>query len=287
MKIGTQLIAGFLLISLFVAIVGFVSFNQMSKIAAPLNSDIPKSISEISETSYLDGLAQFIRYYDEVLTQSARNYAFTHDKKWEERYMNIVPELDKIIKDAIEKGDETDKKFFSSVDAANLALVEMEEKSLKLVDEGNHEEAVKILESDEYWNQKKIYEQGLREYVANRGAEYDEALKASTQTLNAATASAKESIDSSKRTILLFVAISIGLAILLGFLISRSISGPISELSNVVESISKGNIETDISQKLKNSKSEIGRLAQAFDRTIVSLKLAMGKKGSKNDEKKE
>lgn len=26
---------------------------------------------------------QLMRYYDEVLTQSARNYAFTKDKKWE------------------------------------------------------------------------------------------------------------------------------------------------------------------------------------------------------------
>ena len=42
---------------------------------------------------------QLMRYYEEVLTQSARNYAFTQDKKWEQRYITIEPESDKIIKE--------------------------------------------------------------------------------------------------------------------------------------------------------------------------------------------
>lgn len=50
------------------------------------------------------------------------------------------------------------REFFSSVDRANLALVDMEREAIELVNDGRAEEAIKILESDEYWDQKE----GLR-----------------------------------------------------------------------------------------------------------------------------
>ena len=145
---------------------------------------MPQSIGEFTKAEYLDGLAQFIRYYDEVLTQSARNYAFTQNQKWEQRYRDIEPQLDKIIKQAIENGDETDKHFFAKVDESNLALVKMEYASIGYVNQKNPQEAVRILESDEYWNQKRIYEQGLRDYVAKRGSKYEEALVSSTKAID-------------------------------------------------------------------------------------------------------
>ena len=33
---------------------------------------------------------QLMRYYEEVLAQSARNYAFTGDKKWEQRWSQVL-----------------------------------------------------------------------------------------------------------------------------------------------------------------------------------------------------
>ena len=81
MRISHKLILGFAAIVLLLGVVGYVSLIQLNKIAHPLRKDIPESVKAIAHTSRLDGLAQFIRYYDEVLTQSARNYAFTKDKK--------------------------------------------------------------------------------------------------------------------------------------------------------------------------------------------------------------
>ena len=173
MRIGQKLILSFLVFTLLVGIIGYVSLLQLRIIEKPFNKDIPNSIEKLSETSHLDGLAQFIRYYDEVLTQSARNYAFTQSKKWEQRYRNIEPKLDKIIKEAIRKGEPKDKEFFLSVDVANLSLVEMEYKSIEYVNNGQKEKAIEILESKEYWKTKKIYEQGLKNYVDRRGSKYD------------------------------------------------------------------------------------------------------------------
>ncbi|VVB76352.1 Uncharacterised protein [Candidatus Tiddalikarchaeum anstoanum] len=71
-------------------------------------------------------------------------------------------------------------------------------------------------------------------------------------------------------------------------LIISSITGRINKITNIVEDLSKGELDIEIDPKLKASKDEVGRLANAFERTIVSLKLAMKKTGNKIlEEKKE
>ncbi|MGR3220387.1 MAG: hypothetical protein ACUZ8H_11320 [Candidatus Anammoxibacter sp.] len=139
-----------------------------------MNKDIPEVIEIVEKTSHLDSLAQLIRYYDEVLTQSAGNYAFTADKKadkkWEERYRSVEPKLDKVIPEAIKKGERRDKEFFFSVNKANPALVEMEYKSIGLANNDQTDDAIRISESNSYCDEKPAYEQGFLNYVQRRGA---------------------------------------------------------------------------------------------------------------------
>jgi len=261
-RIGHKLTLSFLAVAILVGVVGYISLFQLYTIAKPLNKDIPETIESINEASHLDGLAHFIRYYDEVLTQSARNYAFTQDKKWEQRYRGVEPKLDKIIKEAIERGDTKDKDFFSSVDKANLALVEMEYKSIELVNNGQEEDAVKILESSEYWNQKEIHEQGLRNYVRRRGAECAEALLASMEAIDLATIKAQNLIKISTLIVLTFVIIAFTLVVGIGLLVSHSISKPIARLKDATAEISKGNLNIKIETA---SNDEIGELAASFN----------------------
>jgi len=269
MKIKQKLCSGFLMVVLLVGAVGYICLYQLHRIAEPLNKNIPETIRAINETSRLDGLAQFIRYYDEVLTQSARNYAFTRDKKWERRYRDVEPKLDKIIKEAVWRGDEKDKEFFSSVDKANLALVEMEYESIELVHNGQIEKAINILEDDEYWDQKKIYEQGLRNYVHRKGVRYDEALAASTEKTELANSQAQNLIRTSTLLVLSFVVFALTLSTGIGFLISYSISNPIAKLKAATTKIGLGQLDTQIEI---NSNDEIGQLASSFKKMTEDLK---------------
>jgi len=259
---------GFLLIVLLVAVFGYFATRQINKIIGPIEKDIPESIGSLEEASYLDGLAQFIRYYDEVLTQSARNYAFTGDEKWKTRYESVVPELDKIIKEAIEKGHEEDKEFFSSVDAANVALVEMEEESILLVDNDQLTKAVGILESNEYWEQKEIYTKGLRDYIERRGADYNEALAVSTEVLDIATEASQNVFRNSTRLITIFIVIVLLSALVLGIVISYLITKPIIALKGVSQEVAKGDLtkRADV-----ESNDEIGQLAQSFNKMTDNL----------------
>ncbi len=108
---------------------------------------------------------QLMRYYEEALAQAARNYAFTGDKKWEQRYKTLEPLSDKLLKKTIKTADKKDKEFFLAMDKANLNLVEMETKSFELVNNGQASEAVKLLESDEYERRRKILRDGLTEHI--------------------------------------------------------------------------------------------------------------------------
>jgi len=281
MKVKTKILVGFITIFLFTIVLVLISISSLNQVGQPLNENIPDSISNLEKGSYLDGLAQFIRYYDEVLTQSARNYAFTSDVKWKERYESIVPELDKIIKESIEKGDEQDAEYFLSVDEANIALVEMEENAIALVDNGNSEESVRILESNAYWDQKRVYEQGLRDYVARRGLQYDEALLASTQALDATIKETESLIKKSKNTIIFSSVIILIIVIFISFTIAKSVSEQIVLLTKDVGEITKGNFDKAIEVR---SSDEVGELTKALMRITASMKLAILRTGIKKEE---
>jgi len=257
MRISQKLLLGFLVIVSLVGAVGFICLHQLHAIAEPLNKDIPETVSAIHESSHLDNLAQFIRYYDEVLTQSARNYAFTQDQKWERRYKDAEPRLDIIIKEAIDKGSEHDKEYFLSVDKANLILVELEYKSIELVNE-----------SDEYRDQKEIYEQGLRDYVQKKGAQYEEVIDTSTKEVELANNKARRLIRRSTLLVLIFVVTALILSIGVGVLIFYSISNPIAKLTAAAIQIGAGKLRTQIKV---NSNDEIGDLATSFNKMAEDL----------------
>jgi signal transduction histidine kinase len=268
MKISQRLILGFLAVAMWVAVVGHISMYQLNQISDPLSSNIPESVESISKTVYLDGLAQFIRYYDEVLTQSARNYAFTQDKKWQQRYRDVEPELDRVINEAIEKGEEKDREFFSTIDQVNHTTTEIEKKSIELADNGRPEEAVEILESSKYWDQKRIFEQDLGDYASRRGIKYDQALSNSTRAVKLATERARNLIKTSTRLVLIFGIVALILAIGAGLLISRSIYVPMFELKAAAVEIGKGKLNTQIEVK---SNDEVGQLAASFKKMLNDL----------------
>lgn len=81
MNIRTKLLLGFGVAVLSSGFVGVISIQRVQEIADHLHGEIPVAAEELEMASHLEGLARLILFYDEVLTQSARNYAFTGDEK--------------------------------------------------------------------------------------------------------------------------------------------------------------------------------------------------------------
>ncbi len=109
---------------------------------------------------------QLMRYYDEVLTQSAKNYVITGDKKWRLRYKAIEPLLDKLLKDVIKNADGNTIKFFETVDKANTISAKIESETLEFVNKGKKDDAIRLLEGDEYARERKFLSESLEGFVA-------------------------------------------------------------------------------------------------------------------------
>ncbi len=78
----------------------------------------------------------------------------------------------------------------------------------------------------------------------------------------------------------LLLVVIVGLVVLFSIFVSRQIINPINKITRVIDDISHGKF--DVAVEGTDSNDEIGDLARAFDRTLVSLKLAMRKKSEMN-----
>jgi hypothetical protein len=86
-----KLFAGLMAVILMGSAFSYVSLSQAAAPADATHESDTESIRDLETAARLRELALLIDYYDEVLTQSARNYTFTKDKKWERRYRERLP----------------------------------------------------------------------------------------------------------------------------------------------------------------------------------------------------
>lgn len=108
---------------------------------------------------------QLMRYYDEVLAQAARNYAFTGDKRWEIRYREVEPMSADLLNNVISNTDESTKPFFVAMHDVNAELVKIEYQSMDLVNAGKREQAVALLDGKECTAKRKILSGGLEDFI--------------------------------------------------------------------------------------------------------------------------
>ena len=107
-----------------------------------------------------------IIHMDEVLTMSARMAAATGDLQWERRYRTFEPKLEAAIREAMALVPAADSgEVAAKTDAANIALVAMENQAFELVRQGHPNEATAILFGDEYARHKQAYAEGMNEFA--------------------------------------------------------------------------------------------------------------------------
>ncbi len=269
MKLNSQIIVTLIFILSIMGASGYAILSQLDKLADPISNQIPKSIEDLAEKSSKDGYAQLIRYYDEILTQSARNYAFTQDKKWEERYREAEPKLIEVIDKAIDAGDDLEKDFFSRVDQANIAKVEMEYAALDLVNAGKASEAIDILESQEYWDYKNFYLDGLNDYVSNRGVQYEQAIETSTTTLDDLSKTTQVIMTDSRNAFFVSFPLMLIALFIIAYLFHRTIINPLKKLKDAAISIGTGNWDTNV---VVGGNDEIYDLSKSFNEMSKYLK---------------
>ena len=102
-------------------------------------------------------LNSLIMYYDEVLTMSVHMAAVTGDIEWEQRYEENEPRLIKAIQDIFKvESDPSILNYVSETELAYKNLIKMDRLAFDLIRQGRAEDALDLLFSEIYQNQKKL-----------------------------------------------------------------------------------------------------------------------------------
>ncbi len=272
MKIQNKLLLGFLVIIAITAPNGIIGFSKVENSITQIETNMASNLQELKTVSRLSDLAVLTRYYDEVLTQAARNYAFTEDTKWRDLYHDYEPKLDNVIKEALIIGTNEERMFFERINLANLRLVELEYNSINLVESGSVSEAISILEGQEYWENKRIYRVALEDYASSKGLDSDRMFDVSTTKLDESVADVKNVLMDAESLLYFGIPIILGIAAALSYVIARSISRPISMLKDATEQITDGNYDVILPTSRTD---EIGDLSKRFQSMVTSFKSSM------------
>jgi methyl-accepting chemotaxis protein len=206
--------------------------------------------------------AQDIRWLDEVLTQSMRNYVLTEESQWKERYLEHAERLDAVISTAQEEAiDDRTAEIFQRQGEANAKLVEMENEALSLVEQGNAEEALSIIESDRYEQWKQVYGQTIDQFLSN-----------SETGLSAFQNRLTNTIDTASRVsrIILIGAVVLGVLIaLFALFMADRIAKPIRRIAGIADEVAQGRLDVEIPSGRRSR--EINQLTTAFETMVAKL----------------
>ncbi len=129
------------------------------------------SVEQVKELQRHDLRVEELRgtivHLDEVLTMSARMAAETGDARWEARYRSFEPQLASAIQEALFLAPQSGAaEVVARTDAANVALVQMENRAFDLIHQNRLDAASAMLFSGEYDRQKRTYAAGMDELDA-------------------------------------------------------------------------------------------------------------------------
>lgn len=154
--------------------------------------------------------------------------------------------------------------ILSKLDEINLKLVDLELKAFEAIDKGDLDSAFSLVCEGKYYGYKDelagLYKQWATEEA--RVAEYyrQRALNNNVRV----------------RYINLSLAIILILAsLIIPFLISKTVVRPMRKLTDIADDISSGDLNVKIPYNLKKNKSEVGELANAFDKLLESSHFAL------------
>lgn len=138
--------------------------------------------SAIAQSFTLNELSKDIVYYDEVLTMSARMAASTGNPEWEARYETFVPQLDQSLEGLLNLAPQQQEQT-AQTDAANAELIALETQAFNLVRQGQTAQALNLLLSPQYNQQKAIYSTGINSTLDNITDLADEQVEGYNQQL--------------------------------------------------------------------------------------------------------
>ncbi len=159
----------FMFVTVAIIALVFLAFFRSDSFNLKEKKNSPKIIEtkfEINEWSH------WLIYYDEVLTNSARNYAYTKDLKWKNRYDKTLKDLYTLIALILSKSQFKDLILFKEFNKVNSELAIMEKSCFEAIHKKDSQLAISILESKKYDFYKVKYKSLIQKYLELKTLNY-------------------------------------------------------------------------------------------------------------------
>ncbi|CAH0525356.1 response regulator [Vibrio hippocampi] len=115
----------------------------------------------------IKNIAVELKYFDDVMTSSVLSYAFSSDEKWLDRYYEYEPKLTELINALLANKTSGDAEVVADLEQVNLDLVDFEMRAIDLVQAGRRQEAMELINGEDYLLRKNQY-MGLLLNLANK-----------------------------------------------------------------------------------------------------------------------
>ena len=275
LKIGTKLISGFVIVSLFIFVAGIFGILNVKKVGLAgdriLDEEVP-----VADCS-MEAMIALISTRD-VMGEYLLATDLADLPEMEAEYNELIADFDMYV-NAIREGANTEDLNVIATD--NTAIINKLEEAQKLHEkmeeaclEMMEHHSISLLEADITLNENEIEARKHMEEIDEfsnladlkmdevellAGAEMDEAMEIADNAVASAT------------IILISISVVCFLAgIILGFVISRMITKPINNVVEMIKDIAQG--EGDLTKRLEaTSKDEIGDLAKWFNTFMDKL----------------
>ncbi|MBJ6802527.1 HAMP domain-containing methyl-accepting chemotaxis protein [Geomonas propionica] len=257
MKIGTRLSAGFGIILLLLLVIGAISVFGMLKIDQGLETIVKKDYAKIKlANESADNVSTIVSCIKSMVIESDPLARREENKKIEQARQQYKAAMDKLEKlESTEKGKALIGKAKLSLDNARKA----NNQAIELALAGNSARAATVFEKeaeplcaaiDSAFRELVQYqEQGIEERYGDAAA-----------------------LSSRSRVIALSLALfAVAIGAVIGYLITRSISRPVSALSACADKLALGDVDVDIDTE---GKDEIALLARSFKNMADNIKEA-------------
>ena len=256
-KIGTRLIAGFVLVASISAVVGFVGISNTSKMNVMAEEMYTK---ELMGLSYIKEANINLIY----IGRARSNYLLATSQAEREKHLASIAKSSATLKEQIDKAkplfvSDRAKEIFASFNSLSEEYHREMQRALALA------ATKKLAERDEALTQSL-------DAVRDKANKLDEMLDELTAQKEARAKKASEESESlylaSRSVMIGTIAGGVLLGIILGFLISRSVSRPLSRAVNAANRLSEGDLSVTIEA---SGRDETAQLLQAMQNMISKL----------------
>ena len=259
MKIGKRLTFAFGLILVLFLVVGITSVRVINMQHDDLNLLVSDKMLKTER-------ANDIIYNINVIARGLRNVIINTDKETQEKEFKRITDSRELINQRIKALEESTtsekgKALIKALIDARVGYVEQYLKYIELVKDGQTDNAKELLLSGLRHDQEKYFK-ACEELVAYQTVISKETAK-----------EAGLSANRSETLILALIILAIGLTVVSGLLIVRSITVPVNKAVDLAKSMANG----DLTSKLDiDQKDEIGSMAKSMNTMATQLRALIG-----------